>query len=516
MSWLASPDRAIASPPLVERLPESAALRVLLTAIASGLIAQLLFVAQRPGINLVLWVGLVLAAALLLRRPGVRLDRYDLWLAPAALTFAAFVALRDDIALRIFDVPAAGALTLAAVAAAGGNPVTRGSWLSLGWLASMALGLTFAGAAWLGAGLAPMAARLGRGSGLLPVLRGLLVAVPLVIVFAGLFASADAVFAAHLDTAFAVQLDMPQLLSRTLFASVAAWLFAGTIVCAWLSRPVEPPVEGDAATRLSLRVGVVEGLIVLLALDLVFAFFVVVQGAYLFGGLDTLAVSGMTYSEYARRGFFELIAVAMLAGTVILAVDRLVAERGWVYRASSLALAGLTGAVLLSAVVRLGLYQAAYGWTELRFYALAAVVWLAVGIFATGAGLLLDRASLVPRVLVGAGLVIALGANVIGPQSYVTGQNLQRAIEPGLVAPGGESGLDLNYLGFLGDDSIPVLTSALPQLPQPVRRQAEELLRSRARFVAAEGSELGWPSWNLARQRAIEALQSIGYLPLSD
>ena len=42
--------------------------------------------------------------------------------------------------------------------------------------------------------------------------------------------------------------------------------------------------------------------------------FVGLQIAYLFGGLDTLVAAGMTYSDYARRGFFELVAAACLAG----------------------------------------------------------------------------------------------------------------------------------------------------------------------------------------------------------
>ena len=37
------------------------------------------------------------------------------------------------------------------------------------------------------------------------------------------------------------------------------------------------------------------------------------QVAYLFGGLDTLDAAGITYAQYARRGFFELVAAACLA-----------------------------------------------------------------------------------------------------------------------------------------------------------------------------------------------------------
>ena len=55
------------------------------------------------------------------------------------------------------------------------------------------------------------------------------------------------------------------------------------------------------------------------------ALFVGLQIAYLFGGLDTLVAAGMTYSDYARRGFFELVAAACLAGAVVVALETTVA-----------------------------------------------------------------------------------------------------------------------------------------------------------------------------------------------
>ena len=60
---------------------------------------------------------------------------------------------------------------------------------------------------------------------------------------------------------------------------------------------------------------------ILLVIDVVVAAFVGLQLAYLFGGLDTLAAIGMTYSDYARRGFFELVAAACLAGAVVVGLE---------------------------------------------------------------------------------------------------------------------------------------------------------------------------------------------------
>src|SRR4029453_9464446 len=87
-----------------------------------------------------------------------------------------------------------------------------------------------------------------------------------------------------------------------------------------------------------------------------------------------------TYADYARRGFFELLAVAFAVGGLVLALETFVARRGLAYLCSLIGLIGLTLVVLASAYLRLRLYQDAYGWTELRFYVLAAIAWLAIGI----------------------------------------------------------------------------------------------------------------------------------------
>ena len=53
---------------------------------------------------------------------------------------------------------------------------------------------------------------------------------------------------------------------------------------------------------------------------------------YLFGGLDTVAATGLGYAQYARRGFFELVAVAALAGVLVLGLESLVPDRRRAYR----------------------------------------------------------------------------------------------------------------------------------------------------------------------------------------
>jgi hypothetical protein len=496
--------------PLVQRLPDSIAARALLGAVAAGVLAQLLFAFQMLGLNFPIWIAVVLAAAWRYRPREVPFDRLDIWLPVSALIFASFVALREDGMLLMFDFVAACSLTLASVVAFGGHAVTRGPWARVVALGAKSIAVYFVGAVYLLPGAKPivMAFTERRGERWRPLLRGLLLAIPLLFVFGVLFAAADAIFANQLRNVVNFDWLGPELIFRLVLASIAAWLFAGTLACAWLAhRAVNPSASGAASARL----GTTEALVVLLALDAMFAVFAALQAAYLLGGLDTFAVSGMTYSDYARRGFFELIIAAFLAGAVIVVVDRVIAGRPLLYRLAAAALAVLTGFVVLAAVVRLGLYQQAYGWTELRFYALAAICWLAAGVVITLAAVLTNRARWVLQFVVGAGLVVAVACNAIGPQAFVTEQNLQRAIRPELVAEGGKDGLDILYLRVLGADSVPALVAAKDRLQPQAAADLDLVLRDSAESLRMDATRLGWQSWNLARQRALDALVAAGY-----
>ena len=52
---------------------------------------------------------------------------------------------------------------------------------------------------------------------------------------------------------------------------------------------------------------------VLAGVALLFAAFVLVQFRYFFGGAQNIGIEGYTFAEYARRGYGELMAVAVLS-----------------------------------------------------------------------------------------------------------------------------------------------------------------------------------------------------------
>ena len=495
--------------PLVERLPERTASRALIVLAVGGLLAQLLFYGQLLGINFPIWVAFVLGAALIVRRPSARIDRFDAWIPVAALLFASMCAFRTDGMLMLFDVAAAGTFTVAGIVAIGGQPITRYSWHSIASYAVRAIGVFFLGAGYLANGFrAVPRSRGARRTTPWRVFRGLAYAAPLVIVFGALFAGADAVFGAVVRQLVPPDLAPPDVVGRAILASVAAWLLGGAVVCGWL---VREPDAGDDQERaiVRARIGTTEAVVILASVDVLFLVFVALQAAYLFGGLDTLAVSGMTYSDYARRGFGELIVAAALSGILLTVLGNLVEVRGRIYRLLSAALAVCSGIVVASAYLRITLYQQAYGWTELRFYTVAGIAWLALAAAIALICVLTDRITPLPKLALLSGLVVAVACNLVGPQAFVTQQNVDRAMDPALVAPGGQSGLDVGYLSSLDADAIRVLAGSITSLPDDLRPGLATAL-SEARVSLEADAQRGWPSWNYGRQAARDALSAAG------
>lgn len=490
-------------PPLVRPLRPVVARRILAGAIGLGLLFQALFVGQLAGLNVPLWVAGVIATGWLLAPRPSRVRRSDVWLPAAALTFAALVAVRANPALVTFDLAAAVALTAASLAAFAGAAVTTRSLAGLSLLVGQGLALTAAGTLPVGParrglrGTAPALSGGGRA-----VLAGMLLAVPLVAMFAILFASADAVFGSMVAGLADVRPDLGDVPGRMVVAAAVAWCAGGLLV---LVVAATRRVRREPAP-LGLRLGPVEATVVLVAVDLVFAAFVAIQAGYLFGGMDTAAASGLGYAQYARRGFFELVAVAALAGAVVVALESVVADRRRAYRVAAIALVALTGVVLLSAGVRMALYQDAFGWSELRFFVVAAIAWLALCLVAAAVGIATGRSRALPAAIGVLGLVVALGVNLVDPGSFIAEQNLRRAADPAAVPTGGSTGLDVAYLAGLGPDAVPALVSALPTLPPQQRAAVEAALEDQRAALQRQVATSGWPSWNRSRERALAAL----------
>ena len=463
-------------------MDRSAARRALALAVLLGVTAEILFDGPAFGINVPISVAALLGAGWLVRRRGTAPDPFDAWLPIAAVACAALVAVSGDRFLALVDTVCALAFIGASIAAMSGVPVTRRSAevvASIG--GAVALAVVGGAARMLRTARPAHAIPRRMPVPAVPIARGLALGLPVAAIFAVLFASADPIFRGVLEDVLGFRFDLGDLPGRIVFVIASAWLAAGLLSVSADGIPGVAAASLGAAAGTQARartrpLGGQEVVIILVLVDIVFGAFVALQLAYLFGGLDTLTAVGMTYSDYARRGFFELIAAACLAGGLVIALELATRGRSRAYVAAALVLAALTLVVLASAWLRLDLYQQAYGWTELRFYVAAAIVALGAALAVGSVLLVRDRMRWLGHGLVAVGLGALIAANLLAPAAFVAERNVARVLDPSLVPEDGWPGLDTEYFSALGDDAIPVLVEALPALPDPYGAQTLRVL----------------------------------------
>lgn len=314
-----------------------------------------------------------------------------------------------------------------------------------------------------------------------PYLRGIAIAFVPLVLFLGLFASADAVFAAFADDLFGTDLDLWRFAWAAAIAAAIGWMLIGLLRYGVASHGLEDWERPD-----DLRLGATEAATVLGLLNALFVLFVIIQFAYLFGGADVVArTGGLTPAEYAREGFFQLVVVAAAVLGLVLFIDWWTRPAGSTSSPLLNALQGglivLTGVVLLSAVKRMSVYVDEFGLTQLRFYAVAIMVWV-------GFLLLWALLTVLPgyRALFGAGaflsaLLLIAGLNVVNPDATIARTNIDR-----FATNGAE--IDFAYLtNNLSSDAGPVLRANAGILP----------------LHSLGGSDVDhdWRSFNLSRSR---------------
>ncbi|MEJ2561635.1 MAG: DUF4173 domain-containing protein [Anaerolineales bacterium] len=360
---------------------------------------------------------------------------------------------------------------------------------------------------------------------LIAILRGLLLALPVFFLFLALLASADLVFADYVRKAFQwLDLDrLIQILRRLFIILFATALSLGALVMALRKR--EENIAGHAQKSSSQILGIIEGAVVLIVIDLLFGAFVAIQFAYLFGGEANITAAGYNYSEYARRGFFELTVLAVLSLGFIIGLSRWTkrestSEKNW-FTALSTCLVALMGVILASAVKRLLLYENAYGFTRLRTYTHVAIAWMGV-MFAVFLVLLYrERLRRFAPVAALGVLGFTLTLNVLNVDAFIVRQNIKRytdrenteIVREGITRVGaGSAELDLHYLFDLSYDGVPGLVDFADAAQGEIRTELLSQLACERGKLNARMESLKWPSLHFSRLGAQKALDGIANL----
>jgi len=434
------------------------AARALTDALLLGLVGDAILRVPSWGANMAIWsLAIVAAVVTLARRRYEALPADARWLLIPALALSLLFVWRDSDSLIAYNtLTFFGTLALLAAAISWGTEqrVLESRFRELAY-AGVVIGVNvFVGMiALLLSDVSFRQVAGARGtSRVIAGVRAALVAIPLLLVFGSLFASADPVFARLASQVF--RIDAATVASHLAVSGIIAWFVGGLLRATVLS-------NGRGTWRVPFpdgALGLTEVSVALGSLVALFAAFVIVQLRYFFGG-DALvqATAGMSYADYARRGFFELVTVSALVLPVLLAGNSLLRRdtprADAVFRVLSGTLLTLLAIIMYSAIARMRLYESAYGLSEDRLYATVFMGWLAIVFVWFTVTVLRGRERLFTAGVLASGWATLIALNVADPSGYVARFNIARA--------GQGKEVDVRYIARLGADAAPALVQYL-------------------------------------------------------
>ncbi|UKS29759.1 DUF4173 domain-containing protein [Paenibacillus sp. HWE-109] len=328
---------------------------------------------------------------------------------------------------------------------------------------------------------------------------GLLLAVPILFVIISLLASADRIFLSwleHIPNWFDGGSTFEVIFRILLAICVTIYIF-----CYLLGLLLPKNAEVDSIPKVEeielleknrkIQLDPLTAGTLLICVNFVYVLFAIIQFSYLFGAADGLLPDGVAYAEYARRGFAELVFVALINVALLfpgLHWIRKSAQTGELIRKVLLSLLVVCTLVMLSsAYSRLALYEEAYGFTQTRLLVHGFMIFLGVLFIIALYRIWVEKMSL-SRAYITSAILAYLVMNYINIDERIAVNNTARYERTGVI--------DLAYLGDLSTDVVPALRDLQIRHPELV-----ELELTINRVISGIDSD-SWPSWNLSNYRA--------------
>lgn len=285
------------------------------------------------------------------------------------------------------------------------------------------------------------------------VLLGIAVAGPGILILGALLMTADLVFAD-----FVRELIRGFKLPSRVFGVAAMILFGFFSSYCGVRKAAEEEVRAQERKR---EWEPVPAITVTFFISLLYVFFCGIQIFYLFLGNMQLP-EGITYAEYARTGFFQLLFICILNLLLVSGVQKYF-KKNRVLDVLLLVISVCTLIMTASSAWRMVLYIRAYHLTFLRMavlFALAAAAFLTAGLMLS---ILRPAFPLTGYVFAVFGAVYLL-FSFCHTDYWIASYNLARMEEA-------EDGIDYEYLSSLSTDAAPAVKEYLEELPYGVRNE---------------------------------------------
>jgi hypothetical protein len=339
------------------------------------------------------------------------------------------------------------------------------------------------------------------------VLRGLVIALPIVLCFGSLLASADLVFNQKINDAFDSE-KISDYIQQFFIILFSAYFLAGVILHA-ATKSRDESVTAEDRPILKPFLGFAESAVVLGSVAFLFLSFVMIQFQYFFGGEKNIGIKGYSYSEYARRGFNELVIVAFFSLVLILGLSAITRRKDEtekrIYSGLSIAVVALVMVILVSAYQRVSLAIDWHGFSRLRLYPRVFLIWLGILLVAVGVLEVIRR----ERYFAFAALLASIGFSaslaLVNVDAAIVRHNIPRVLAAKY--------LNVAHMASLSTDAVPALVDEFYSDAYP-QSAHEGIGAALTCYLQRDNSEddvvfTDWRSFNLSRWQAHIALQRV-------
>ncbi|WP_240697218.1 DUF4153 domain-containing protein [Sporolactobacillus sp. THM19-2] len=477
---------------------------LIVSAALIGILANVLFFDKNPGLSYPIFVIAFYGAFFLNAGKGMRIrpDFGWLLLIPVSLLSLTWLIFSNPLfhALNFIAIPILIVIQTTLISGRASE-----QWSSFFFIRDVLYGFFYRPFAYIAlpfriiAGFIRSRSGLKKNSTFLKVILGVIATVPLLVIIVSLLASADIEFERLVNRlpGFFFHLNFNDWLPQFLFAAGVAIL---TFSYLWSliipSGADRSPKKRQTVTDSGLDP--VISVTMLSMINMIYLLFTWIQFSYLFSGFSFSLPDHFTYAEYARRGFFELILVTLINFTILIILIYFTRKSSTgmnlVLKSFQSLLVLCTGIMLLSAFIRMYLYEMMYGFTYLRILTHAFMIFLFVLLILTLVRIWRKNINLWKGLILSSVTAFVL-INYLNIDALIANYNIDRYQMTGKI--------DTVYLGTLSDDAVPELVRLLGAKDERVSARMEnELLERKKRLDA----DLPWQSFNLSKERARKIL----------
>ncbi|MBI2410785.1 MAG: DUF4173 domain-containing protein [Candidatus Kerfeldbacteria bacterium] len=485
------------------------ALHIMLTSLALAFIFNYLFFQKTLGISFAIFVFTLFVAVVLLGMQQRALLKKSWWLFALILFFALMPGIRANEFLTFLNVCATFALLILLAHGLAGTPAfvmkLRDYLVLMIFVPFRMLGRVLFTVSQMN----QIHSNSKHRDMWLRVVKGVIMAVPILIIFGALFSQADLAFSQFINRFVDITISerSVQYLVLLFMAFIAALCFLSYIFFPKQYQSGLSREQSHTAAAVQSGKGI-EVLVFLGLISVLFLVFIGFQITYLFGGEANIVNAGFTYAEYARRGFWELLVVALLSLVVLLVSEKYAGaesigseqKRHTQFLIPALVLIIEVVVIIVSAFKRLSLYIDAYGMTTLRFYVAGFILLLFVLFVVLAVKFIQSK----PEQFFAFGTLLSLAAflilvNIVNPDVFIARYNMKAYHRTGKI--------DVMYVGALSSDA----ESEKIELYKTIADEDTEFLRELFQNQKArlEKQSAHWQSANFARARALKLLQEL-------